>query len=394
MGSNPTLSARNKSMINKILHSDLVGITISSLIAGLGSGLVGIFLPLLLLNKGLELWQVCGFYVLYALSKLCINYPVTILINRYGARIGLVSGYGSMAGFMVLLTVYMFSGQSWSLLLMAPLMALQNSFLWNSQHLHISRVMNESRKSRDIAMMANLGRIVGIFSPAIGGLVALTLGPAWLAGIAAAIILLAIIPVWHLDTLAGGHRVSENLSYNLKYAPVRDLVANFAFNSHTAVGVMVWPIYLAIFVPNFGKIGIIASVSTAIGVIVLHFVAKRGDKGKSYQVLIEGTAGSSAVHIGRILASSNPFTITVISALYDIALSYQQNPWTSLYYTHARKGGINYIMSMEIIGDLAYVFLFGTLGLIVYFYDGSLFFTFAFGFAATVAWLCLFMRRE
>ena len=381
-------------MINKILHSDLVSITISSLIAGLGSGLVGIFIPLLLLNKGLKDWQVCGFYVLYALAKLCINYPVTLLINRYGARLGLVSGYGAMAGFMVLLALYMASGQIWYLLLMAPLMALQNSFLWNSQHLHISRVMDASRKSRDLAMMANLGRVVGIFSPLIGGLIAITLGPVWLVGIAAIIILAAIIPVWHLDTLAGGHKPTNDLSYSFKYAPIRDLIANFAFNSHVAVGVMVWPIYLAVFVPNFGKIGIIASVATAIGVVVLHVVAKRGDSGKSYQVLIEGTAGSSLVHVGRILASSNPITITIISALYDIALSYQLNPWTSLYYAHARKRGINYIMSMEIAGDAAYVFLWGILGIFAYFSHNTVFFTVAFSFAAAVAWLCLFMRRE
>lgn len=381
-------------MINKFLHSDLVSITISSLIAGLGSGLVGIFIPLLLLNKGLDLWQVCGFYVLYAISKLCINYPVTKLINQNGARIGLISGYSSMAGFMILLTAYMISGQSWSLLLMAPLMALQNSFLWNSQHLHISRVMDESRKNRDIAMMANLGRIVGIFSPLIGGGIAIIFGPAWLAGVAAIIILLAIIPVWRLDKLAGGHRVSNDLSYSLKHAPVRDLVAEFAFSTHTTVGVMVWPIYLAVFIPHFGQIGIIASVATAISVIIVHFMAKRGDKGKSYQLLVEGTAGSSAVHVGRILASSNPITITIISALYDVALSYQLNPWTSLYYTHTRKKGINYIMSMEIAGDLAFVFLWAVLGIVAYFYQSNLFFTLAFAFAAVVVWFCLFMTKD
>lgn len=381
-------------MINKFLHSDLVSITISSLIARLGSGLVGIFIPLLLLNKGLELWQVCGFYVLYALSKLFINYPVTKLINRYGARIGLISGYSFMAAFMILLTIYLAGGQYWSLLLMPPLMALQNSFFWNSQHLHISRVMDESRKNRDIAMMANLGRIVGIFAPLIGGSIAILFGPAWLAGVASIIILLAIIPVWQLDKLAGGHKISNNLSYSLKHAPVRDLIAEFAFSSHTAVGVMVWPIYLAVFIPYFGQIGIIASVATAASVIIVHFMAKRGDKGKSYQLLIEGTAGSSAVHIGRILASSNPVTITIISALYDVALSYQVNPWTSLYYTHTRKKGINYIMSMEIAGDLAYVFLWGVLGLFAYFYHSTIFFTFAFAFAAVVVWLCLLMTRD
>lgn len=382
-------------MIRKIIHGDLVGITWSKIIASVGKDLVVVFIPLLLLSNGLELWHVCAFYVAYALFKLAVNYPSARLINHYGARLGLIVGTASTAIFMALLTWYVtVPSQVWLLIPMALSMSVQNSFMWNSEHLFISRAMSMERKSRDLATMESLRRIVGVVTPMAGGFIAALAGQAWLTGIAAVIVALALIPVWRIDRLAGGHVKDENLRYSLKFAPWRDVVANFGFNAHTLVGVMVWPIYLAVFVPDFRDIGIITTIASLIAVVVLQVAGKRGDKGKSYQVLVEGTAGSSVVHIVRILASSNPVVITIISALYDVVLGYQQNPWASLYYAHARKGGINYIMSMEIMGDIAYMVMFGALGIVAYFTGDNTFFAVAFGVAAVVAWLCLLMRRE
>jgi hypothetical protein len=316
------------------------------------------------------------------------------MINTYGARLGLITGLIATTVFMMLLTWYTASGSVWLLIGMAIAMALQNSFTWNAEHLHISRVMDMSRKGRDLATIESLLRGAGIVTPLIGGFIVAFFGQVWLTAIASVLVALAIIPIWRLDKLAGGHTPITGLRYNLRQAPVRDMIANFGYNAHTLVGIMVWPVYLAVFIPNFRDIGIITTVASFIAVLVLLIAGKRGDGGKTYQVLVEGTAASSGVHIARILASSSPIVITIISALYDIALTYQQNPWTSLYYAHSRKGGINYIMSMEIVGDLAYLTLWSLLGMTAYFVGDAVFFTVAFSFAAIIAWLCLLMHKE
>jgi MFS family permease len=367
---------------------------VSRLISRFGTGLVIVFIPLLLISRGLKLWQVCAFYVCYAFAKLLVNYPSTLLINKYGARLGLIVGLIATTVFMMLLTWYVANAMIWLLLAMAIAMALQNSFTWNAEHLHISRVMDVARKSRDLAAIESMLRVAGIATPVIGGFIVAFFGQVWLTAIASFLVALAIIPIWHLDKLGGGHVRITDLRYNLRQAPVRDMIANFGYNAHTLVGIMVWPIYLAVFIPNFRDIGIITSIAALIAVIVLLIAGKRGDNGKSYRVLVEGTAASSGVHIARILASSNPIVITIISALYDVALTYQANPWTSLYYAHSRKGSINYIMSMEIVGDLAYLTLWTLLGVTAYFVGESTFFIVAFSFAAIIAWLCLLMRKE
>jgi hypothetical protein len=376
----------------KIMHSSLVRFAQASVLNTIGLSLVAVFLPLLLLNTGLQLHEVALFYVLYAAYKLIINYPATLFINSMGASAGLALGFFSSFLFLVLLTVFL-QTQSTLVLYLAPLMmALQNSLLWNSGHLHVSRAMDEARKSQDLATLANLQRAAAVISPLLGGFIAMSLGDYFLTAFASIFTIAAAC--WSLRIDNSSHTKEEEFKYTINSAPARDLAANVGFNISAAVGVLVWPIYLAVFIPNFQTIGVITTVAAAFGVIVLQIIGRRGDKGKSYRVLIEGTAGSSTMHFARILATSNPITITVITALYDLALDYQTNPWTSHYYSHARRRGINYIMSMEIIGDLSYVLLWSILGVTSFLWGSDIFFSVAFTVAGIAVWLTLLISKD
>lgn len=378
-----------------LIHKGLLGITISSLIYKFGAGMVGVFLPLILLNEGLEIWQVCSFYVAYGLIKMAVNYPVFKFLNARGTKPGLSLGYLAGALYLIGISLFVSTNNIILLLFSVSMMAVRNSLIWNSSHLHVSQKMDLSRKSRDLAIIANLARVASIISPVVGGVLAVTFGAGWLSAVAGVIVLLAIVPIIKLDdpnNLDNGR--ADNLRYSLKYAPKKDLIANFGFNAHTLVGGMIWPIYLAVFIPSFTQIGYIDAISTMVAVIILHFTARRSDKGKSYNVLVEGTAMSSLAHLSRVFASSNPFTITLVSSFYDIALSYQQNPWTSIYYSHAKRRKISYILSMEIVGDFTYVIVWGILGLVAYVTKSDLFFFVAFNFAAFTAWLSLLVSRD
>lgn len=380
--------------MTKIVHHDLIGITVSNLIANFGNGLVAIFIPLLLLQKGLLLWQICAFYVAYAICKLIVNYPTTKIINHFGARTGLIAGTSAAIIFMIALTAYLAFGSLFAMAVMAVAMAVRNSFLWNSEHLFISRAMDTTRKSRDMANIDALKRIVNIIAPFIGGFVAALLGQIWLTAVATAILIASIVPIWQIDELAGGHKKINNLRYNLRSAPKSDIIANFGFNAHSLVGLLLWPMYLAVFVPDFRSIGIITAAASFIAAIATQIAGMRGDRGKTQRVLKEGTALSSMAHLARLLAASNPAMIVSVSAFYEIAASYQFNPWVSLYYSHARHRGIGYILSLEIAGDIAYIVSWTIFGIIAATIGNSQLFTFAFIAAAVVVWLCLCMRPE
>jgi hypothetical protein len=353
----------------------------------------GVFIPLIILQRGAPLWVIASFYVIYACIKLALNYPITRLIQKWGAHIGLGIGFATSGLLLVSILGYSWSGSYWFLLSGATSLAIANAFIWNSQHVHISTVMDETTKSSSIASIEIIGQSLDVISPILGGAIGLILGPISLMGISLLCLATSILPLRKMGKLKT-HNSSVRLRYSLKGAPKGDLFANFCYNIETSVGVMLWPIYLAVILKTYNAIGFITAVAAIATISTVWLAGRSGDAGKDRQVLTLGATISSLSHAMRLLAIA-PLTIAAVSVLYKASLAYLQNAWVSSYYTHAKKYGLQYIMSMEIACDLAYLILWGSL-LVTLLISGSptAFFSLAFITAAVAAWGCLFIGKQ
>lgn len=334
-----------------------------------------------------------AFYLCYAVYKLFINYPTVVLLKKHGARFGLTCGF--MAGSLQLLSILGFAAAHTTVLLIvgALAMAATNAFLWNSQHLFISQTMDDTTKSSSLATISIAGQISSVVAPLIGGLVGSYFGPQYLLGLAVALCLIALLPLRLMPKL-DNTQTTDDIAYDFSGAPVKDIIANFAYNVETAVSVTVWPIYLALFIANYKGIGAITTLAALAAIVVTWVAGRRGDRGHDRVVLAEGVMATSVVDLLRIAVSSQLW-ITLITSAYRASLAYFQNAWTSIYYHHAKRGGLQYIMSMEIAGDLAYVLVWGT-ALATLLASGStkVLFTVAFLLAAICAWGCLLITKQ
>jgi hypothetical protein len=247
---------------------------------------------------------------------------------------------------------------------MAAALALTNAFQWNAQHLFISRAISETSKGRDIARMEAVSIFTGSMAPALSAGLSLALGSAWPLMIAIALILLSSLWLRKIDMEAGGHQREKDLVYNLRHAPKRDILANFFYNVHTSIGVMIWPIYLAVTLASATSIGIVTSAAAIVAAFFLLFVGNRNDSEGTAKVLREGSVATFVSHLLRLIPATLA-TVSFINVVWLLSLRYQQNPWTSAYYSHTRNGGIKYILSMEIACDAAYAATFMTLFLLV-----------------------------
>jgi hypothetical protein len=196
-----------------------------------------------------------------------------------------------------------------------------------------------------------------------------------------------------MKSIQSDKATTPKIAYNLRGAPLRDIVANYCFNIETVVGAMVWPIYLAVFVATFEGIGGITAIAAIVAIVVTWVAGHRGDKGQDRAVLREGIIVSSIIDIVRILVTSQ-FWIAVVSSGYKASLAYFQNAWTSVYYHHAKQKGLQYIMSMEIACDLAYVTLWSILLVVLLASSSKAFFVVAFVVAAIAALGCLLITKQ
>ncbi|MEK7059497.1 MAG: hypothetical protein AAB971_01945 [Patescibacteria group bacterium] len=374
------------------IQDELVRLGIALNLFRLGNNLVGVFIPLVILQSGGKLWMIAGFYTLYALTKLCLNLPLMRFIQQRGSHIGL--GLGFAFGGLELANIlgYASTSNSFFLIVGALSLAVTNSLIWNAQHVFISRVMNETTKSSSIASIEIIGQSLDVLGPILGAVIGSLFGASWLLLAALLLIVCAVIALRNMSNIDPVR--AEKIRYSLDGAPFRDIAANFCFNIETSVGVMLWPIYLAVALKTFGAIGGVAAISAAATILTVSLAGRRGDQGKDRSVLREGVVVSSAVHVLRVVATT-PLLITVIGSIYKASLAYFQNSWTSTYYSHAKKHGSQYIMSMEIACDAAYLTLWGGLLLVLSLSGSSrLFFVSAFGVAAIAAWGCLLISPQ
>lgn len=370
-----------------ILHKNLVNITLANTLRHFGGALVEVFVPILLLVRGYSLLEVSLFYLVYAVVKLMINYQTMRLTNRHGARLALILARIAYICYLLCLVVIMGDAPKEVAWLMATMLAITNAFQWNSQHVHISRVINMERKGKDIARIDSIDMIVSSVAPALSALLALVFDERWPLYVAIISILASIYWLRNIDNEAGGHIRESQLTYDLNHAPKRDLLANFAFNTHTAIGTFVWPMYLALTLSNVATIGVVTTVGALGTAVLLLFIGNRNDKIGTQKVLKEGSVATFISHMMRLLPASAP-VITIIYIFWMVSLRYQMNPWTSTYYSHTREKGMSYILSMEITCDLAYVVLFITVFILLSTVGYTVGFYVLFILAAFVSLLC------
>jgi MFS family permease len=337
------------------LPSDIKCIALALLLNGFAHNLISVFVPFIIISSHGTLLDVARFYLVYAAVKLCINYPAMCVIQRYSASLGLYFGFISGAIKLVGLSWYTSSGNNTYLTASAVALALANGFGWNAQHLYLSRTLNSLTRSRNLASIDILGNILGVIGPLIAATIATLFGAQILLWTAISIIICTLFPLRMMYAYERAHPLAhERLTYSLANAPWRDTLANFCFNVETAIGQMVWPVYLAIAIGGYNTIGLITAVGFLASLIVVHYAGKRGDSGKTRATLLHGCIASSCAHLTRPLAVT-PLTIGAVAAFYHCSLRYMGNAWSSLYYSHSRNRGISYIVSMEIACDVAYL---------------------------------------
>lgn len=393
--------------MSRILHASLRGFALSRVLSSISLQLTNVFLALLMLNRGLAVWQVTAFYAVYSCVGLAINHPCGAIIKRHGARHGFLLGYMARAIQSLVLTAYIAGAPNWTLGLLATSFAVASSFLLSAQHYHVSRVMSSTSKGRDVSGIEIMAQMVGCIAPLFGGLLAAARGQLWLGAIAAGLALAAIIPMWHSDRLANGQPCVP-ATKSLRRAPWPDLIASFAWTWQSGVGFWGWSIYLAVLVPNFQAIGAIASISALVTFVVMALAGRSIDRDRRgvRRAFLVATMLASAVHLARVVLAAfetghptpvlvTALVLTLSNAVYGVVGSMLEVTWRTHLYEQAAVGGIAYVTSLRIADGLSGISVWGCLTAIGYFWgaSGSIFLV-AFASSGLMVWGCLLLGRR
>ncbi len=349
------------------------------------SGLTGVFIPLLIFQSGGKLLTIAVFYLLFTLVKLIADLPAIILIQRRGIHFGLVVSFAWYAVELVSILGYTSTHRLIFLLIGSISLGLIDSFGDNARHMYVSATMESSRKSSSIAILEIFGQIADFAGPIGGALIGTLFGASWLLVVGLLCLLLTIKPLASIRKLSVLGPPTR-LRFTLRNAPWRDAVADGCFGSEETVSRILWPIYLAVVLGTFSRIGIVTAISTLGTIAAIWIAGRRGDRGQDRSVLTQGIAGMSIVNIVRPLTTAF-WPLTLLGLGYKTTQGYGINALNATYYSHAKERGLPYIVSIEIASDLGYLVTWGILcAILIIFKSSTVLFASGFIIAAITVW--------
>lgn len=356
------------------------------------NALISVFVPIFLIQHGYSLAKIVFVFLIYSVSKLAVNYGAIKFIIKRGSRLGLALSYIANVIALIILNVGLAQLNYPLIVASFAIAAWSDAFQWNSQHLHLSELLDKARKSNHLALLSNSSTVLGILAPLIGGFLAGFYGSTLVLAIASIIGLFAILPLyWQGFENSNQHEIIG--PYNLKSAPIKDLVANAAWNTETAIAIFIWPMYVYIFIGQLQDIGLLVALGSFLTIIVVYLAGRRGDKINNHKVINEGAVISSIFHLVRAFAYSTA-TVIIGDLGYKISQKYMEIGWISTYYGHAQKPGMAYINSMEIAGDIARLIMWIMVWCVALTVPSGSFYRITFVLAAIITMFCMLMSKE
>jgi len=380
------------------IQPDLVHVSNAVNLSRFGSNLISVFIPLIIIQRSSSLHDalqiIAGFYFITALVKMIVNVPAMLLINRVGAPFVLGFGFvinavslGCFLGYTIHVHDLAFLAAG------AIFLGASGALSDDARHVYIAGSVEHEGISSSMATMSIIGQGADVTGPLLGALIGSLFGVNWLIIVALCLMSSSVIPLMRMSKVDRSKH-AERPRFSLRGAPARDIFANVCFTSDEALGIQLWPVYLAVILGSLSAISLVVSIAAGVTMVTIWLAGHLGDKGHDRSVMEHGIAGASIANAFRLLATT-PFLAGAASSLYGGSREFALNGLNSISYANARIRGIQYVASMQIACDIGYSSMWGIMLAIISITNGSnLFFKVAFAMATAIIWGILLISRQ
>jgi MFS family permease len=310
-------------------------------------GLTGIFVPIYIYTLGFSVTALATFFIVAFFAGI-LTYPAAAkLTSSIGPKHVIALSYIFL--FCYVLTLFLLPTNNQLLYVSAIIGGVGAGMFWIARHIDFATIINSKNTVKKLSTLLIFYIIAQASSPFIGGVIATNFGIGYGLLASSVGLLTAIYPLLRTPEPIVPRKTRIR---PMRTAPARHLIANFAMQSQTTVGLYTWPLFIFLIVGSYQNVGLIATISLMLSVFMLHKVGHFGSQKKSEKVFRIGLISRTFVHIIRRFSSSFPQTLSVniLGDLTDVLVSV---PFTARFYNGARKYDIPaYLTDMEIAGGL------------------------------------------
>lgn len=314
-----------------------------------GFTMIKLFLPILLLTKGIPIEHVALYFVFWGAIQVPLHPIIVWLVHIIGVKHCLALSYIASTFSFFLLAI---SDTSVPMILgVLASSALGQSLYWDSRHMHSASVLPKKSTGKSVSAIFVLVLIATALGPLIGGVITQQFGFKTTLVVSSAIILVAVIPL----LMSKDNYFVIKRKRRSKPTPRRHLLANAAMVFDGGSSESLWPLFIFLLIGSMSSLGMIISLGLILTILITTFVGRYTDKGYGKSFVLGASLGRSITHTLRVSVTTI-FGAIVVNVIGEIASSFKVTPYTSYYYKHARHYGIQrYVQNMQIVSSMSHM---------------------------------------
>lgn len=319
-------------------------------------GLVSLFIPIYLLRLDYSLTEVFVFFGLSGLAMTLLTPFAIKSIARFGANRTMV--LGNLFNVVFFLLLFALPSLYQPLWLLAIFRAGYSTFYFPAFTANFVKSRARNKTGTQIGKLNAITLLFHGIAPAIGGIVASTLGFNWVYGVVVCLIVIANIP------LLFGRDDFAPTKFSIKKIPwnaYRDFVANGLYNVPIIIESIIWPIAISLFIASYATIGFLSSIMIFTSMGISLYVGRREDSIGERRYIKQGIFSGILGNFGRMFVTT-PVGVLGVNFLSGTSGALLANSFTSRYYKNADTDRLmEYIFGMEIAHSIVWAVFFGLL---------------------------------
>lgn len=266
--------------------------------------MIGIFIPIYLVNNGFSIPDALFFFALfYAFGLLGVNDITGRCIAWFGPKHVISASFFLQVLFFVMLASL--PELHWSLWQLALIARIASCAYYMSFHVSFSKMKHGGNAGRELGLINIVSKVSGVAGPVAGGVVATLFGAQSIIIIAALVFGLAIIPL-----LSSAEFIKTRQNFTYKGMPIkkmrRALIVNSVSNLENGLTIWLWPLYIGVFIftdDPYLKLGIVSSIGTAVSIFAAIAVGRLIDRKRVHEMFTWSVIINSMVHLVRLIAT-------------------------------------------------------------------------------------------
>lgn len=349
---------RHRHILHFLRNRELNELYISIAIRIFALSMIGVFVPIYLMNLGHTFASVMLFYaVLCSTHVLCV-FPAAKFSSRFGFKHTILFSIPFLILFYAML--YTIEQYMWPLYVLGLLFGINNAFFWIGYHMDFARFSDRGSRGEEVGLAKIAFSLFSVAGPLAGGLILEFTGFSILFILVSVSLILSVTPLFF------SHDVHEKMEFPLRSVfsgqSIRDFISYLGRGMEHSSGVVVWPVFIFFFIFNdYLALGFVSSLSLLFS-LFFAFVVGRFSDIDSRLILRLGGLFNAAVWALRAIVRL-PLHVYITDSLYGMSQSAVQIPFDALNYDKANmENRLRTIMFREISinmgGFLLYLIMF------------------------------------